>query len=74
MASKRAVKRKLLHRSCTGKRVWDSEAPAERACVDAARARRDRGLRMHPYRCLCCGRWHIGHPPGTLSRNTRRHR
>ena len=51
------------------KYVHKSKGAAQKALA-SLRAARDLGLDWNVYQC-CCGNWHIGHKPGSLTRRAR---
>jgi ribosomal protein L32 len=67
------VTRRLNNRkSCTGKRRINSHSEAKQ---DAKRFRIANDLtedEFGAYRCLNCGKWHIGHTPSMLRTTPRR--
>lgn len=65
-----ASKRRLRRKQC-GKHSFPDEKTANTACLIA---RKERGQRLHAYRCNFCPTWHIGHIPARVrqSINARR--
>lgn len=52
-----ASKRRLRRRGCTGKLAHDRQD----ALYHAFLLRRDKGERVHAYRCRFGNHWHVGH-------------
>lgn len=52
-------KRRLRRKQC-GKHSFPDEKSAVEACIIA---RKQRGQQLHPYRCVFCSSFHIGHLP-----------
>ena len=48
-------------RSCDGKVPHDSELMAVRVARTMAQGGQSKIHELHPYQCLFCGKWHLGH-------------
>jgi len=57
--------RRRARRECRRKVGYETRDDAR---VAAWKCRVLYGSRLYPYRCPHCGRWHLGHRPGTIIR------
>jgi hypothetical protein len=58
MSSKRAIRRTMLRKQCTGKRRYGSLVAAA-----IAKSKRKEKFAYNAYRCRFCGFYHLGHRP-----------
>jgi hypothetical protein len=54
--------------SCLGKIAYPTRARAHRALRHHTKTRAITYGEMRAYACSCCGKFHIGHPPGSRRR------
>ena len=58
MSSKRAIRRRLHNKSCSGKQAHPTQA---QAVAHMIHLKCSGGERLKTYLCDFCGHWHVGH-------------
>ncbi len=67
-----APRRLPLLISCAGKVAFDTYALANDVVMRKKRAKNEQRRARQAYRCIGCGKWHLGNRPASAPRKTTR--